>query len=261
MVSAEKIIDLAKRRGFFWQGSSIYGGLAGFYDYGHLGSALKKKWENLWRCFFLGLDDNYHEIQPALIMHENVFRASGHLESFADPIAKCGKCGNAERADHILEDVLKENFEGVSPEDLFSLIKKHGIKCGKCKGDIKEVSQFNMMFPLRLGVGKQEKTGYLTGETAQGAYVNFKQMFEVTRRKLPLGLAIVGKAFRNEIAPRNVLIRMRELTQAELQIFFDPDSIGDHPNFKSVENHKLRLLTVENRKLGKVEEVTCKEAV
>ncbi len=260
MVTSDQLIEIAKRRGFFWQGSAIYGGLAGFYDYAHLGVFLKRRWENLWRNYFLGLDENYYEIQPALIMHENVFRASGHLESFADPIAKCGKCGNAERADHILEDVLKENFEGVSPEDLLKLIKKHGIKCGKCKGEIADVSQFNMMFPLKLGVGKQEKTGYLTGETAQGAYVNFKQMFEVCRKKLPLGLAIIGKAFRNEIAPRNALIRMRELTQAELQIFFDPDTIEDHPDFKSVENYKLLLFPVENKKSGKIEEFTCKQA-
>ncbi|MBI4164064.1 MAG: glycine--tRNA ligase [Candidatus Aenigmarchaeota archaeon] len=261
MVSSDQLIEIAKRRGFFWQGSAIYGSLAGFFDYAHLGVFLKRRWETLWRKYFLGLDENYYEIQPSLIMHENVFKASGHLESFADPVAKCGKCGNAERADHILEDVLKENFEGVSVEDLLNLIKKHGIKCGKCKGEITEVRQFNMMFPLKLGVGKQEKTGYLTGETAQGAYVNFKQMFEVCRKKLPLGLAIIGKAFRNEIAPRNALIRMRELTQAELQIFFDPDTIEEHPNFKDVENYKLQLFPFSNRQSNKIEELTCKQAV
>ncbi len=261
MVTTDQLIEIAKRRGFFWQGSAIYGGLAGFYDYAHIGVFLKRRWENAWRKFFLGLDENYYEIQPSLIMHEKVFQASGHLESFADPVAKCGKCGNSERADHILEAHLKEAFEGVSPEDLLKLIKKHGIKCDKCKGEIIEVRQFNMMFPLKLGVGKQEKTGYLTGETAQGAYVNFKQMFEVCRKKLPLGLAIIGKAFRNEIAPRNALIRMRELTQAELQIFFDPDTIGEHPDFDKVENYKLQLFPFENRKTGKKEECTAKQAV
>ena len=260
MVTSDQLIEIAKRRGFFWQGSAIYGGLAGFYDYAHLGVFLKRRWENLWRKYFLGLDENYYEIQPSLIMHENVFKASGHLASFADPIAKCGKCGNAERADHILEAHLKENFEGVSPEDLLKLIKKHGIKCDRCKGEIKEVTQQNLMFPLKLGVGKQEKQGYLTPETAQGAYVNFKQMFEVCRKHLPLGIAIIGKAFRNEIAPRNALIRMRELTQAELQIFFDPDTIGEHPDFKKVETYKLRLFPVENRKNNKIEELTCKQA-
>ena len=261
MVDSEQLIEIAKRRGFFWQGSAIYGSLAGFYDYAHLGVFLKRRWENLWRKYFLGLDDNYYEIQPAQIMHEKVFQASGHLESFADPVAKCGKCGNTERADHIVEAHLNESFEGVSPDDLLKLIKKHGIKCDKCKGEITSVSQFNMMFPLKLGVGKQEKTGYLTGETAQGAYVNFKQMFEVCRKKLPLGLAIIGKAFRNEIAPRNALIRMRELTQAELQIFFDPDTVEENLDFKDVENYKLRLFLFENRKIEKVEELTCKQTV
>ena len=261
MVTSDQLIEIAKRRGFFWQGSAVYGGLAGFYDYAHLGVFLKRRWENLWRKYFLGLGDNYYEIQPALIMHENVFKASGHLASFADPLAKCGKCGNAERADHIVEAHLKETFEGLSPADLLALIKKHNIRCDKCKGEIVDVAQQNLMFPLRLGVGKQEKQGYLTPETAQGAYVNFKQMFEVCRKKLPLGIAVIGKAFRNEIAPRNALIRMRELTQAELQIFFDADTINDHPNFKDVENVKLRLFPVANRKSGKVEELTCKETV
>ena len=261
MVTSDQLIDVAKRRGFFWQASAVYGGLAGFYDYAHLGVFLKRRWENLWRKYFLGLDENYYEIQPSLIMHENVFKASGHLASFADPIAKCGKCGNAERADHIVEAHLKETFEGLSPEDLFKLIKKHNIKCDKCKSDIADVSQLNMMFPLKLGVGKQEKQGYLTPETAQGAYVNFKRMFEVCRKQLPLGIAIIGKAFRNEIAPRNALIRLRELTQAELQIFFDADTITDHPKFAQVENFKLRLFPVENRKSGKIEELSCKETV
>ena len=123
MVTSDQLVEIAKRRGFFWQGSAIYGSLAGFYDYAHIGVFLKRRWENAWRKFFLGLDENYYEIQPSLIMHEKVFQASGHLESFADPIAKCGKCGNAERADHILEAHLKETFEGVSPEDLLGLIK------------------------------------------------------------------------------------------------------------------------------------------
>lgn len=259
MVNSDKIVDLAKRRGFFWQSSLIYGGIAGFYDYAHLGFLLKSKWENLWREFFLGLDDNYYEIQPSILMPENVFKASGHLESFADPLAKCSKCGHEERADHILEDVLHETFEGTSTNDLLKLIEKHKIKCGICGSKITKVNQFNLMFPFHIGVGKNKIIGYPTPETAQGAYVNFKQMFEVTRRKLPLGLGIVGKAFRNEIAPRNVLIRMREFSQAELQIFFDSDDIEKHPKFKEVQNYKLRLLPVKKRKSGKIEEVACKD--
>jgi glycyl-tRNA synthetase len=178
-----------------------------------------------------------------------------------DPIVKCSKCGAVTRADHILEAELKENFEGLAPEQMTELIKKHNIRCEKCKGALEETGVFNMLFPLKIGVDRGSRTGYLTGETAQGAYVNFKSEFESLRRKLPMGLAIIGKAFRNEISPRNALIRMREFTQAELQIFFDPDNIGEHPRFPEVEKYKLVLFPLEARKSGKAEEISCGDAV
>ncbi len=255
------IIDIAKRRGFFWQSSHIYRSVAGFYDYGHIGTLVKRKFENIWRSYFLGLDDNFYEIQSSLLMPEEVFKASGHLESFVDPIVKCGKCGNVERADHILESELKETFEGLSPADLMGLIKKHGIKCSKCKGNLESAGELNMMFPVNVGTGKEIRKVYLTPETAQGAYVNFRQMFEVLRKKLPLGLAVIGKAFRNEISPRQTLIRMREFTQAELQMFFDPDKINEHPDFKSVESYKIRIFSVKNRAKNKIEEISCNDVL
>lgn len=254
----ENIIEVAKRRGFFWQNALLHGGIAGFYDYAHLGLMLKRKWENRWREFFLGLDDNFYEIQSCCILPEPVFRASGHLASFVDPIAKCGKCGNIERADHILEDELKESFEGMKPDGMMELIRKHNISCAKCKGPLVEVGQTSMMFSVDAGTGREVKKGYLSPETAQGAYINFKLEFGALRRQLPLGLAIVGKAFRNEIAPRNTLIRMREFTQAELQIFFDPDKISEHPRFEEVAKTKLRLFPVKTKK---IEETSCLDAV
>jgi len=260
-VKSEKILDIAKRRGFFWQNSLVHGPIAGFYDYAHLGAALKRKWENEWRGFFLGLDDNFHEIQACQIMPEGVFKASGHLESFIDPVVKCKKCGNVERADHVLSDEVVGDFEGVSLERMGELIRKHGLRCKKCGGEFAEVGVLNMMFPLEIGTGKTKGTGYLSPETAQGAYVNFKLEFESLRRRLPLGLAIVGKAFRNEISPRNALIRMREFTQAELQIFFDPGTIKEHPRFGEVAGYKLRVFPVRNRKSGRIDEIKCSEAV
>lgn len=253
MAALEKIEDIAKRRGFFWQSSEIYGGLSGFYDYGHLGALVKRKWESLWREYFLSLDDNFYEISASSIMPESVFIASGHLKSFVDPTVKCKKCGNVERADHILEDELKESFEGLSPEDLEKLISKHGIKCGKCSGVLEEVGTLNMMFPLSTGTGKAAKA-YLPPETAQAAYVNFRREFELLRKKLPLGLAIIGKAFRNEISPRNLLLRMREFTQAELQIFFDPDKINGHERFNEIRDYKIRIFSAESRN---IEELSC----
>jgi len=261
MAESADIIEMAKRRGFFWQSSVVHGGIAGFYEYAHLGALLKRKWENEWRRFFLGLDDNFYEIMTSVIMPEAVFRASGHLKHFVDPVVKCAKCGNKERADHILEEELKESFEGLSPEEMTNLIRKHGIKCQKCKGQLESTDVFNMLFPVDVGAGRDVQKAYLTGETAQGAYVNFKLEFETLRRRLPMGLAVIGRAFRNEIAPRNALIRMREFTQAELQIFFDPGSIKEHPRFREIARYKLRLLPVSKRRSGNAVSVSCDDAV
>jgi glycyl-tRNA synthetase len=268
----EKIEDIAKRRGFFWQSSEIYGGISGLYDYGHLGTLLKRRWENLWRSFFLGLDDNYYEIEACNIMPEAVFVASGHLASFVDPLVKCKKCGFTERADQLIEQELAKeafNFEGLSSQELAEIIKKHKIRCPKCKGEFEDVGMLNMMFPLNIGTGDAKRTtpgassgnAYLRPETAQAAYVNFSREFECLRKKMPLGLAIVGRAYRNEISPRNLLIRMREFTQAELQIFFDPDKIEVHDKFGDVSDYTLRLFSVADRKIGEVDELTCREAV
>lgn len=222
-----KLEELAKRRGFFFSSSEIYGGISGLYDYGHLGTMVKRKWENVWRTYFLGLSDKFYEIDACNIMHESVFKASGHIDSFIDPVVRCRKCGTAERADHLIEENLKESFEGASLEQLQEIITKHRIKCRKCGGILEEVGVLNMMFPLSIG----SSTAYLRPETAQGVYVNFLREYECLRRPMPFGLAIIGKAFRNEISPRNSLLRMREFTQAELQIFFDPNKIGEHEKF------------------------------
>jgi glycyl-tRNA synthetase len=255
-----KIEEIARRRGFFWQSSEIYGGLSGFYDYAHLGTLMKRKWENYWRNFFIGMDDNFFEIETPTIMHEKVFVASGHVQSFVDPIVKCKKCGNFERADQLMESVLKENFEGESPEALAKIIKEHGIKCPKCKGPLEDVGVLNMLFPVTVGAESPQKA-YLRGETAQGAFINFRREFESLRKQIPLGLAIVGKAYRNEISPRQLLIRMREFTQAELQIFFNPEKIDEHRDFDSVKSYKLRLFPVSERSHNKIVEMTCEEAL
>lgn len=254
--NTDKIEEIARRRGFFWLSSEIYGGLSGFYDYAHLGTAMKRNWENLWRNFFVGMDDNFFEIESADIMHEKTFTASGHLKSFVDPVVKCKKCGNMERADQLIEGTLKETFEGVSPEELTKIIKKHDIRCPKCKGPLEEVGVLNMMFPLTVG---NEVTAYLRPETAQSVYVNFRREFECLRKQLPLGLAIIGRAFRNEISPRQTLLRMREFTQAELQIFFNPEKIGEHKDFESVAEYKLRLFPVAERSSNKIVEIKCSD--
>jgi glycyl-tRNA synthetase len=257
MTDISTIEQLAKKKGFFYPSDEIYGGLSGFYTYGHLGTLMKRKIENLWRKFFLD-EDNFFEIDSPVIMSEKVFEASGHLKSFVDPIVKCTKCGTAHRADQIVENFLKRTFEGATPKELTDLIKEHNIKCPKCKGSLEEVGILNMMFPLDIGTEKDTK-GYLRPETAQGAYVNFLTQFNILRKKIPMGLAIVERAFRNEISPRQLTTRMREFTQAELQIFFDSDEINEHEKWEEVKDYKLIVLPVSERDKKSKVEMTCEE--
>ena len=248
-----KLDNLLKRKGFIFQSAEIYGGTAGFYDYGHIGTLLKRKFENLWRDYFLNLDENFYEIQPTEIMPENVFAASGHLKNFVDPIATCKNCSSPFRADHLIEDKTKESAEHLSNEQLTEKIKELKIKCLRCGGELSKVSYANLMFSLKIG---SNETGYLRPETAQGCFVAFKRMFDATRKKIPLGLAIIGKAFRNEISPRQGTYRLREFTQAELQIFFDPDKITECERFDEIADYKLRVKLTDKKN---IEEISCKD--
>lgn len=257
--TAQDFATFCKKKGFIYQSSELYGGLSGFYDYGHLGSQVKRNFENLWRSYFLGLHDNFHEIDTAQIMHENVFKASGHLENFTDPVAVCEK-GHFERSDHLIEKELDVRAEGLDVDQMRALIKEKELVCPVCGGVISDVRHVNMMFPIELGVGKVQKA-YLRPETAQSPYVNFKLQFELLRKKLPMGLALIGRAFRNEISPRNMTLRLRALVQAELQIFFNPSKIESHPKFGSVKDYKLRTLRIEDREKDAVIERSAQDLV
>ena len=254
---SEKLWQMLLRRGFIAPSAELYGGLAGFYDYGVMGAPLKNNFENVWRRYFIGLHQNFHEISGAEIMPEEVFRASGHLEHFDDPVVACTKCDHAERADHLLQEHLKEKFEGLNEKEYDSLITQHKVRCPRCGGGLGKASKQNLMFPVSTGV-TSVKRAFLRPETAQVPYVNFQRSFESTRKKLPLGLALIGRAFRNEISPRQGVYRMREFTQAELQIFFDPITLDEHEDWDSVKTYKLRLLFAMDRK--KVVEISCAQA-
>lgn len=252
----EKLTALAKRRGFFYISSEIYGGLAGLYDYGTTGTLLKKNIENLWRNYFLDLSDNFFEIEASNIMPKDVFVASGHLTSFVDPMTKCTACGSFYRADHLVGNALKRSVEDLKPDKLTELVRENDIKCPRCGGKLGDVKILNMMLPVRIGV-EENTDAYLRPETAQGAYVNFLKQYEILRGRLPLGLAIIGKAFRNEISPRQLLIRQREFTQAELQIFFDPENIDKHDRWDEIKDYPLQLL-LDGAKV--VRKISCEEA-
>ncbi len=219
----EEIIALAKRRGFIYQGSEIYGGLAGTWDYGHLGLALKNNIKNTWwKRFVLDRDDMYG-VDAAILMNQNVWKASGHVAGFFDPLVDDIKTNKRYRADHLLQEAGVD-IKGMSLKEMDSAIKEKGIKSpeGNALGDVR---QFKMMFTTHVGANQDEDSvSYLRPETAQGMFVNFKNTLDSFHPKLPFGMAQIGKAFRNEIAPRDFIFRTREFEQMEIEYFVNPNS-------------------------------------
>ncbi|HTD81480.1 MAG TPA: glycine--tRNA ligase, partial [Thermoplasmata archaeon] len=236
----DDVMSLSVRRGFLWPAVDLYGGFSGFYDYGHHGARLKRKWEDLWASYFLGLGDNYHLIDTTTILPEAPLKASGHVDHFTDILVTCTKCKESFRGDHLIEAVTHEEAEGLSTAEVDAKIRDLKIRCPKCKGELGPSRPFNMMFPVGVGPLGQDRA-FLRPETAQGVFLNFKREFEALRRRLPMGLAIVGRAYRNEISPRQGAYRMREFLQAELQIFFDPATFGASLPVDSVKSESLRV--------------------
>jgi glycyl-tRNA synthetase len=199
--SLEKIISLAKRRGFIYQGSEIYGGLAGTWDYGPLGVELKNNIKNLWWKKFTTDREDMYGLDAAILMNRRTWEASGHVEGFVDPLVECDKCKRRFRADHLTDK----------------------SKCPDCGGKLGEERLFNMMFKTQVGaVEDSSSVSYLRPETAQGIFVNFKNVVDSFHPKLPFGIAQIGKAFRNEITPRDFIFRVREFEQMEIEYFIKP---------------------------------------
>ena len=244
----DELYALLRRRGVLWPTAELYGGAAGLYDYGPLGAALKRRFETAWTNWFLGLSDDYYLIEPAEILPEAVVRASGHLENFTDPEVTCEKCHTAFRAETVLEKWRPDGVDGLSSAEIGALLEQHRPPCPTCgAAQLSMPRPFNLMFGLDFGVTGKEKA-YLRPETAQSSYLSFPRMWDVGRRALPLGIGVIGKAYRNEIAPRQVLFRMRSFTQAELQVFFRPDAF-DVP-LPLVAEETLPVLFAERRKAG-----------
>jgi glycyl-tRNA synthetase len=225
-ISMQNVTALAKRRGFIYPGSEIYGGLANTYDYGPVGAELLRNIRNLWWEVFVQRRDDIVGLEASLISHQEIWKASGHTSGFADAQVDCKNCKLRMRADHLIEESLDgKNVEGLTTDELDDIISKNKIKCPNCgKSDWTKVRKFNLLFPVNLGIIEGDQSlAYLRGETAQGMFVNFKNVLESTRVKLPFGIAQLGKSFRNEITPGNSVFRTLEFEQGEIEYFFDPN--------------------------------------
>jgi glycyl-tRNA synthetase len=231
------LMEMLVRRGFLWQSFEIYGGMAGFIDYAPLGNNLRRKIENIWREFFV-INERSVEIDTPLIGIEEVFIASGHATSFVDIAIECEKCGRVYRADHYIKEKLNLEVE-ASMNAIKEVLQTYDLKC-ECGGKFREPFYMNLMFSTKIGAGKG-KSAYLRPETAQGIFVAFKRLATYFREKLPFGVAQIGRAFRNEISPRQGVIRLREFNQAELEFFVHPRE-KKHPNFHEVANDELTLV-------------------
>ena len=220
----EKIVSLCKGRGFVYSGSEIYGGLANTWDYGPLGVEFKNNVKNAWRKKFIQECPWNVGLDSAILMNPTTWVASGHVGGFSDPLMDCKDCHTRHRADQLIEDTTGENPAGWSNQQMMDYIKEKNIACPNCGGhNFTDIRQFNLMFKTFQGVTENAKSElYLRPETAQGIFVNFQNIQRTTRRKLPFGVAQVGKSFRNEITPGNFTFRTREFEQMELEFFCKP---------------------------------------
>lgn len=257
------VSELAKRRGFFWPSFEIYGGVGGFYTYGPLGALLKRRIEDKFRDFFIRRF-GFFEIESSVVMPGKVFEASGHVEHFQEPMVECLKCKRKFRADHLLEEfagMSSMETEKLSLDEIRKIIVKRDIRCPDCGGEFGEPKYFLTMFATTIGP-YSDAVGYGRPEAAQGIFVEFKRLYELSRERLPFGVVQIGHALRNEISPRQGLMRLREFTIIDLEFFFDPEDTRCAP-LKEVENETLRFLLGETRLKGSEEitELTVKEAL
>ena len=225
----EKVVALCKTRGFVYPGSEIYGGLANSWDFGPLGVEFKNNIKKAWWKKFVTESKYNVGLDSAILMNPQVWVASGHVGGFSDPLMDCKQCKTRHRADKLIEDWAAENNQTVNPatmsnEEMFSFIKENKIVCPSCgSGDFTDIRKFNLMFKTFQGVTEDSTSElYLRPETAQGIFVNFKNIARTTRKKLPFGVGQIGKSFRNEITPGNFIFRIREFEQMELEFFCKP---------------------------------------
>ena len=249
-VTLDEIVALAKRRGFVYQTSEIYGGLANAYEYGPAGVEILRKIKNLWWDFFIGKREDMLGLDSQIILHPKTWEASGHVGSFADPMVEDLVTHKRYRADHLIEAWLEKNkvadppvVEGMKTKDMSQFLLDHKVKSPD-GNEISEVKNFNLLFETSIGVvaGETEKV-YLRGETAQGIFSNFKQILDSNRVKLPFGVGQIGKSFRNEITTGQFVFRTLEFEQAEIEYFFDPESSDWESLFKDWQDQMWHFVT------------------
>ncbi|OIP53727.1 glycine--tRNA ligase [Candidatus Gracilibacteria bacterium CG2_30_37_12] len=245
-VEMKDLVSFASTRGFVYQGSEIYGGLANAWDYGPIGSALKENLKNAWLKNFVQERPDMVSLDAAILMNPNVWVTSGHVGGFSDPLMDCKSCKQRLRADKLIEEYMEKSGdievpvewagESTPPENLTTYIAQKNIKCPYCgKNDFSDIKKFNLMFRTFQGVTEDSSaTVYLRPETAQGIFINFQNIVRTSRKKVPFGVAQVGKAFRNEITPGNFIFRTREFEQMEIEFFCEPESIAPG---KHLEHH------------------------
>ncbi len=266
LTKIDKVVNLCSRRGLVFPNSELYSPLGGFFDYAHYGLAIKKRIAQSWWNYFVKQREDIVGLDGSIISSPSVWKASGHLENFTDPLVECKKCKSRFRADQLVRDELKLDVEGLDEKTLAKLIGEHKLKCEKCKGELAEARTFNLMFKTTVGAEERivpvmnplegiildlrsTNEAYLRPETAQTIFADFKTIASFARKKLPFGIAQVGKAFRNEISPRNFLFRAREFEQMEIEFFLHPSKT---PPFEKIKlGLKIKALAAGEQGEGK----------
>lgn len=242
MSKYEDVVNLALRRSLFYPASEIYADHpAGFYDFGPYGASIKRKIIDVWRKELLQRED-FLEIEGSVGMPSKVFKASGHLDSFNDPITVCEKCKSVHRADKLLSDITREEFkEAQSNEELTIALRDNDVVCPHCKGKLSDVEKSSLMVKAVVGVSSKDSDVFLRPETCQSIFLDFARLFKTMRVKLPKGMSQVGLAFRNEISPRQTLIRSVEFSQMESEVFFDPEKIDEIDGWDKIKDYEVMI--------------------
>ncbi len=238
----DQVMTVSLRRGILYPTAEIYGGLAGFYDFGPIGTRIRNHLINLWRTRFIETRDIVFEVSGNTILPSPVFKASGHLDHFTDPSAECPK-GHVTRIDQLIEERLKIPAEGKSNKELEAIVQEKKLRCPVCGDPLGEVKSFGLMFGTN--VGGERRQAFLRPETAQNIFLGFKRVQTAMRAKLPFGIAQIGRSYRNEISPRQSIVRVREFGQMEIEYFIDPDTLDACPFYDELAQVRLNFVTQE----------------